>query len=196
MQLTRREQTVLQEKAQEIAASVSGEKEALLQQAALQIQQLEMSLCAKEEVRQGTPRGNERREGTGETRREMREDTGGRRGVSVIQAPDLPMIPLVTHTLHRPFSNHLSQLQELEESRRLYSAQKRALREALNAAAEREASERETVNASRTAVAQAVEDELESLQHELALTKVRSLAQPEEEEEATLEVLEGSAFGS
>ncbi len=51
VQLMRREQTALQEKAQEIAASVSGEKEALLQQATLQVQQLEMSLCAKEEVR-------------------------------------------------------------------------------------------------------------------------------------------------
>ena len=62
--------------------------------------------------------------------------------------------------------------QELEESRRLYSSQKRALKEALNAAAEKEANEIAADEASRTAVAQAVEDEMEQLAHQLALTKV------------------------
>ena len=62
--------------------------------------------------------------------------------------------------------------QELEESRRLYSSQKRALKEALNAAAEKEANEVAADEASRTAVAQAVEDEMEQLHHQLALTKV------------------------
>ena len=63
-------------------------------------------------------------------------------------------------------------MQELEESRRLYSSQKRALKEALNAAAEKEANEVAADEASRTAVAQAVEDEMEQLHHQLALTKV------------------------
>ncbi|GFR48484.1 hypothetical protein Agub_g10380, partial [Astrephomene gubernaculifera] len=64
--------------------------------------------------------------------------------------------------------------EELEECRRMYTAQKRALREALAAAAEAEAAERQADEArARTAVAQAVEDELEQLQHELALLQAR-----------------------
>eukprot|EP00198_Chlamydomonas_reinhardtii_P014446 XP_001703783.1 predicted protein [Chlamydomonas reinhardtii] len=64
--------------------------------------------------------------------------------------------------------------QELEESRRMYNAQKRALREALAAAAEAEVAERQADEArARTAVAQAVEDELEQLQHQLALLQAR-----------------------
>ncbi|GIL76189.1 hypothetical protein Vretimale_5796 [Volvox reticuliferus] len=64
--------------------------------------------------------------------------------------------------------------EELEESRRLYNAQKRALREALAAAAEAEAAERQADEArARTAVAQVVEDELDRLQHELALLQAR-----------------------
>ncbi|GLI64941.1 hypothetical protein VaNZ11_008342, partial [Volvox africanus] len=64
--------------------------------------------------------------------------------------------------------------EELEESRRMYNAQKRALREALAAAAEAEAAERQADEArARTAVAQVVEDELDRLQHELALLQAR-----------------------
>ncbi|EFJ49276.1 hypothetical protein VOLCADRAFT_117305 [Volvox carteri f. nagariensis] len=64
--------------------------------------------------------------------------------------------------------------EELEESRRLYNAQKRALREALATAAEAEAAERQADEArARTAVAQVVEDELDRLQHELALLQAR-----------------------
>ncbi|GLC39214.1 hypothetical protein PLESTM_000864600 [Pleodorina starrii] len=64
--------------------------------------------------------------------------------------------------------------EELEESRRMYNAQKRALREALAAAAEAEAAERQADEArAQTAVAQVVEDELDRLQHELALLQAR-----------------------
>jgi hypothetical protein len=66
-------------------------------------------------------------------------------------------------------------LQELDESRRLYSSQKKALKEALNAAAEREANEVAADEANRTVIAQAVEDEMEQLHHQLAVTKVRVL---------------------
>mmetsp|Transcript_25533 Transcript_25533/g.55588 ORF Transcript_25533/g.55588 Transcript_25533/m.55588 type:complete len:492 (-) Transcript_25533:568-2043(-) len=64
--------------------------------------------------------------------------------------------------------------EELEESRRLYTAQKKALKEALNAAAEREASDRAVDEATRTAAAQAMEDELDRIYHELVLTKTRA----------------------
>ncbi|PNH02873.1 hypothetical protein TSOC_011114, partial [Tetrabaena socialis] len=64
--------------------------------------------------------------------------------------------------------------EELEESRRMYNAQKRALREALSVAAEAEVAERQVHEAhARTVVAQAVEDELEKLQHDLALLRAR-----------------------
>eukprot|EP00798_Chlamydomonas_sp_ICE-L_P015539 gene15539-21631_t len=62
--------------------------------------------------------------------------------------------------------------EEVEESRRLYSAQKKALREALNDVAERDASDRAADEASHFAQAQVVEDELDKLQYELVLTKV------------------------
>ena len=55
----------------------------------------------------------------------------------------------------------------------MYTSQKRALKEALNAAADREASEIAADEASRSVVAQAAEDEMERLTHQLALTKVR-----------------------
>ena len=52
MQLTRREQSALQEKAQEIAATVSNEKDLQLQAVSVQVSQLEVALAQKEEVRQ------------------------------------------------------------------------------------------------------------------------------------------------
>lgn len=67
--------------------------------------------------------------------------------------------------------------EELDESRRLYTAQKRALRDALNAASEKEATEKASDEASRTAAAAALEEEIEHLQHELAITKARSGAE-------------------
>jgi hypothetical protein len=50
VQLTRREQVAVQEKAQEIAANVSNEKDIQLQQVQAQISQLEIALVQKEEV--------------------------------------------------------------------------------------------------------------------------------------------------
>ncbi|GAX79403.1 hypothetical protein CEUSTIGMA_g6844.t1 [Chlamydomonas eustigma] len=112
VQLTRREAAVLNEKAQELAASVSSEKESQIHQLSTQISHLEIALAQKEE--------------------------------------------------------------ELDESRRLYSSQKRALKEALNAAAEREANEVAADEAKRTFMAQAVEDEMEQLHHQLAVIKART----------------------
>jgi hypothetical protein len=54
-------------------------------------------------------------------------------------------------------------LQELEESRRLFASQKRALKDALSAAAEREAAEAEADAAGRTAATAAAEEEMERL---------------------------------
>jgi hypothetical protein len=50
VQLTRREAAALHEKAQEIAASVSSEKETQIQQLSTQVSQLEIALAQKEEV--------------------------------------------------------------------------------------------------------------------------------------------------
>jgi hypothetical protein len=52
-------------------------------------------------------------------------------------------------------------LQELEESKRLFASQKRALKDALSAAAEREAAEAEADAAGRTAATAAAEEEME-----------------------------------
>lgn len=54
-------------------------------------------------------------------------------------------------------------LQELEESKRLFASQKRALKDALSAAAEREAAEAEANAAGRSAATAAAEEELERL---------------------------------
>jgi hypothetical protein len=54
-------------------------------------------------------------------------------------------------------------LQELEESRRLFASQKRALKDALSAAAERESAEAEADAAGRTAATAAAEEEMERL---------------------------------
>jgi hypothetical protein len=54
-------------------------------------------------------------------------------------------------------------LQELEESRRLFASQKRALKDALSAAAEREAAEAEADAEGRTAATAAAEEEMERL---------------------------------
>lgn len=113
VQLSRKEVAVAHEKVAELAASVTGEKDRQLQQLAIQVEQLELTLATKEE--------------------------------------------------------------ELEESRRMYNAQKRALREALATAAEVEAAERQADEARAvTVAAEAVEAELERLQHELALLQARS----------------------
>lgn len=64
--------------------------------------------------------------------------------------------------------------QEVEEARRLVLSQKKALREVLASAADRGAEERDAVEANRTAQAQAVEEELELLQHDLVATRVSS----------------------
>lgn len=54
-------------------------------------------------------------------------------------------------------------LQELEESRRLFASQKRALKDALAAAAEREAADAEADAAGHSAATAAAEEELERL---------------------------------
>lgn len=51
VQLTRREKVVLDEKVQEIAATVNEERDLQLQQAMTQVSQLEMAVAVKEEVR-------------------------------------------------------------------------------------------------------------------------------------------------
>lgn len=112
VQLSRKDQSAVQEKAAEIVATVTTEKDRQLQHLAGQITQLELNLSQKEE--------------------------------------------------------------EVDELRRLYGAQKKALRQALETAAEREALEREAEDASKMVAAQAVEDELDKLMHELALLKARS----------------------
>lgn len=53
--------------------------------------------------------------------------------------------------------------QELEESKRLFSSQKRALKDALSAAAEREAAEAEADAAGHSAATAAAEEEMERL---------------------------------
>ncbi|KAG1671479.1 hypothetical protein FOA52_003137 [Chlamydomonas sp. UWO 241] len=111
VQLTRREKVTLDEKVQEIAATVNEERDQQLQQALSQVEQLKLSVSLRGE--------------------------------------------------------------ELEESRRLYAGQKRALREAMNAVAERETVEKDAEESTRTAHAQALEDELDALTHELAMTKAR-----------------------
>jgi hypothetical protein len=142
VQLTRKEQTAVQEKAQELLSSVQNEKELHLQQALSSsnalVSQLEISLTQKEEVGTVSP-------------------------------------AFAVHVFFTAKRVCMPPIQELEESRRLYSAQKRALREALNAAAEREAEGKEAAEANRAVVAQAVEDELEKLQHELALVQARKI---------------------
>lgn len=50
VQLTRKEQTALQEKAQEIASTASNEKDVQLQLTTAQVTQLEIALAQKEEV--------------------------------------------------------------------------------------------------------------------------------------------------
>ena len=50
VQLTRREQAAVQERAQELAASVSTEKDVQLQQVMQQVTSLEAALALKEEV--------------------------------------------------------------------------------------------------------------------------------------------------
>jgi hypothetical protein len=61
------------------------------------------------------------------------------------------------------YSQPVMCLQELEESRRLFASQKRALKDALSAAAEREAAEAEADAAGRTAATAAAEEEMERL---------------------------------
>lgn len=62
----------------------------------------------------------------------------------------------------------------LEESKRLFASQKRALKDALSAAAEREAAEAEADNAGRTAATDAAEEEMERVLQELSQLKTRS----------------------
>lgn len=54
-------------------------------------------------------------------------------------------------------------LQELDESRRLFASQKRALKDALSAAAEREADAAEADAAGQSAATAAAEEEMERL---------------------------------
>ncbi|WIA40146.1 hypothetical protein OEZ86_013545 [Tetradesmus obliquus] len=64
--------------------------------------------------------------------------------------------------------------EELEESKRLFASQKRALKDALSAAAEREAAEAEADAAGRTAATDAAEEEMERVLQELSQLKTRS----------------------
>eukprot|EP00775_Hariotina_reticulata_P013245 gene13245-13375_t len=64
--------------------------------------------------------------------------------------------------------------EELEESRRLYSSQKRALKNALSAAEEREAAEAAADEAGRSAATAAAEEEMERLHQELAQLQTRA----------------------
>ncbi len=61
--------------------------------------------------------------------------------------------------------------------RRLHAAQKRALKDALSAASERQAYEQEASDAGRTAASAAVEEELERLHSQLALVQVSRIWQ-------------------
>jgi hypothetical protein len=60
-------------------------------------------------------------------------------------------------------STHASPLQELEESRKLYTSQKRALKDALSAAAERDAAEAAAGESGLEAATAAAEEEVERL---------------------------------
>jgi hypothetical protein len=130
VQLSRKEAAVTQERVAELAASVAGEKERQLAALAGTVEQLEAALAAKEEV-----------------------DARGVMGMKQCTARVSPCCGVPSFKGEGRFPS--APAQDLEEARRLYTAQKRALREALSSAAEAEAAQRLADEAhARTAVAQ------------------------------------------
>ncbi|MEW5316823.1 MAG: hypothetical protein WDW38_008170 [Sanguina aurantia] len=94
--------------------------------------------------------------------------------VAVAPSEHDPQLQLLMERMHElEMTLHVRE-EELDESKRLYQSQRRALRDAVNAVADREASDQSQAEASTSAASAAAEDELERLQQELVLTKTRS----------------------
>lgn len=136
-----------QEKVAELAAHVAGEKDKQLASLAAHVESLEATLSQKEEVGRALTACTHwkacRAPADYAATLERSRRHALRQFVSDVGA------------LYHTAMFRLLLAQELEESRRMYNAQKRALREALAAAAEAEVAERQADEArARTAVAQ------------------------------------------
>eukprot|EP00879_Flechtneria_rotunda_P002655 GHRR01002859.1.p1 GENE.GHRR01002859.1~~GHRR01002859.1.p1 ORF type:complete len:477 (+),score=206.58 GHRR01002859.1:283-1713(+) len=89
-------------------------------------------------------------------------------------APKNQVIRSLEHTVNQLEIALAQRTEELEESRHLVASQKRALQDALAAAAERQAAEAAADDAGRSAATAAAEEELERLMQQLSELKART----------------------